>query len=39
MVASVQAYVPGYRLKQRVQFDVISPSAPLNLPKLGPGMG
>jgi len=35
MVASVQAYVPGYRLKQRVQFDVISPEQPLNIPKLG----
>jgi acetaldehyde dehydrogenase len=35
MVARVQAYVPGYRLKQRVQFDVIPPSAPLNVPKLG----
>ena len=23
MVARVQAYVPGYRLKQKVQFDVI----------------
>lgn len=35
MVASVQAYVPGYRLKQRVQFDVISPEQPLNVPGLG----
>jgi acetaldehyde dehydrogenase len=39
MVARVQAYVPGYRLKQRVQFDVIPPAAPLNLPKLGPRHG
>ena len=39
MVARVQAYVPGYRLKQRVQFDVIPPSAPLNVPKLGPRHG
>jgi acetaldehyde dehydrogenase len=39
MVADVQAYVPGYRLKQRVQFDVISPSAPLTVPKLGPRHG
>jgi acetaldehyde dehydrogenase len=35
MVASVQAYVPGYRLKQKVQFDVIPESAPLNIPGLG----
>ncbi|MGI4813561.1 MAG: acetaldehyde dehydrogenase (acetylating) [Janthinobacterium lividum] len=35
MVASVQAYVPGYRLKQKVQFEVIEPSAPLNVPGLG----
>ncbi len=35
MAAAVQAYVPGYRLKQRVQFDVIPASAPLNVPGLG----
>jgi acetaldehyde dehydrogenase len=35
MVATVQAYVPGYRLKQRVQFDRIPPEAPLNIPGLG----
>jgi acetaldehyde dehydrogenase len=35
MIAAVQAYVPGYRLKQRVQFDVIDPDRPLNVPKLG----
>ncbi|WP_438301877.1 acetaldehyde dehydrogenase (acetylating) [Pseudomonas sp. NMS19W] len=35
MVAAVQAYVPGYRLKQKVQFDVIAESAPLNIPGLG----
>jgi acetaldehyde dehydrogenase len=34
-VAKVHAYVPGYRLKQKVQFDEISASAPLNLPGLG----
>ena len=39
MVAAVQVYVPGYRLKQRVQFDVISPERPLNVPKLGPRHG
>ncbi|WP_218509833.1 acetaldehyde dehydrogenase (acetylating) [Variovorax sp. dw_308] len=39
MVASVKAYVPGYRLKQRVQFDVIAPEHPLNVPRLGPRHG
>ena len=35
MAAAVQAYVPGYRLKQTVQFDVIPEDAPLNIPGLG----
>lgn len=35
MAAAVQAYVPGYRLKQKVQFDVIPESAPLHIPGLG----
>ncbi|WP_454834451.1 acetaldehyde dehydrogenase (acetylating) [Pseudomonas lini] len=35
MVAAVEAYVPGYRLKQKVQFDVIPEDAPLNIPGLG----
>jgi acetaldehyde dehydrogenase len=35
MVAAVQTYVSGYRLKQRVQFDRIPPSAPLNIPGYG----
>ncbi|EPL16134.1 acetaldehyde dehydrogenase (acetylating) [Pseudomonas sp. CF161] len=35
MAAAVQAYVPGYRLKQQVQFEVISPEAPLHIPGLG----
>ncbi len=35
MAASVQAYVPGYRLKQKVQFDVIPEDAPINIPGLG----
>ncbi|WP_322063409.1 acetaldehyde dehydrogenase (acetylating) [Paraburkholderia sp. J63] len=34
-VAKVNAYVPGYRLKQKVQFDEIPASAPLNIPGLG----
>ncbi|MGI4859330.1 MAG: acetaldehyde dehydrogenase (acetylating) [Janthinobacterium lividum] len=39
MVEKVQAYVPGYRLKQQVQFDVIPKDAPLNIPGLGPTHG
>lgn len=35
IAAAVQAYVPGYRLKQRVQFDVIPESAQLHIPGLG----
>jgi acetaldehyde dehydrogenase len=35
MAQAVQAYVPGYRLKQAVQFDVIPADAPLNIPGLG----
>jgi acetaldehyde dehydrogenase len=38
MAAAVQQYVPGYRLKQRVQFDRIDSSAPLNIPGVGPRM-
>jgi acetaldehyde dehydrogenase len=35
MAAAVQAYVPGYRLKQKVQFDVIPADTPLNIPGHG----
>ena len=35
MAAAVHAYVPGYRLKQKVQFDEISTAAPLHIPGLG----
>ncbi|WP_168788244.1 acetaldehyde dehydrogenase (acetylating) [Paraburkholderia aromaticivorans] len=35
MAAAVHVYVPGYRLKQKVQFDVIPADAPLNIPGLG----
>ncbi|WP_395607944.1 acetaldehyde dehydrogenase (acetylating) [Pseudomonas sp. B22129] len=35
MANAVTAYVPGYRLKQKVQFEVIAPEAPLNIPGLG----
>lgn len=37
MVARVAAYVPGYRLKQQVQFDVID--EPLNVPGIGSTTG
>ncbi|GAB7545250.1 acetaldehyde dehydrogenase (acetylating) [Cupriavidus sp. 8B] len=39
MAQAVQAYVPGYRLKQRVQFERIPASAPLNVPGIGPASG
>lgn len=35
MAQAVSAYVPGYRLKQKVQFEVIAADAPLNIPGLG----
>jgi acetaldehyde dehydrogenase len=35
MVAAVQRYVPGYRLKQRVQFERIGFDEPVLVPKLG----
>lgn len=35
MAAAVQSYVPGYRLKQKVQFDDIPADAPLHIPGLG----
>ncbi|WP_175865742.1 acetaldehyde dehydrogenase (acetylating) [Burkholderia cepacia] len=35
MAAAVQVYVPGYRLKQSVQFDDIPAAAPLHIPGLG----
>ncbi|MCH8531027.1 MAG: acetaldehyde dehydrogenase (acetylating) [Saccharospirillum sp.] len=35
MVAKVNSYVPGYRLKQKVQFEEIDPQAPLNVPGVG----
>ena len=39
MVAAVREYVPGYRLKQDVQFEEISKERPLNVPGLGPRWG
>ena len=38
MVAEVQAYVPGYRLKQAVQFDRIEANQPINIPGVGQRM-
>lgn len=35
MVGAVQAYVPGYRLKQDVQFDLVDAARPLNIPGVG----
>lgn len=35
MVAEVQTYVPGYRLKQAVQFESIGGNAPLRIPEMG----
>lgn len=39
MVKTVQAYVPGYRLKQKVQFEVIGDNAPVMVPGIGPSTG
>jgi acetaldehyde dehydrogenase len=35
MVAEVQTYVPGYRLKQAVQFEHIGSNKPLHIPEMG----
>lgn len=35
MVAEVQSYVPGYRLKQDLQFERFGANAPLRIPGLG----
>ncbi|MCB1337540.1 MAG: acetaldehyde dehydrogenase (acetylating) [Maritimibacter sp.] len=35
MVKAVQSYVPGYRLKQEIQFERIGDNAPLNVPGIG----
>lgn len=39
MVADVQAYVPGYRLKQEVQFEHIGGNDPSRIPADGPKSG
>ncbi|RYF30108.1 MAG: acetaldehyde dehydrogenase (acetylating), partial [Comamonadaceae bacterium] len=38
MVAAVQSYVPGYRLKQKVQFDRIALDSPIRIPGVGARM-
>jgi acetaldehyde dehydrogenase len=35
MVAAVQCYVPGYRLKQKVQFETIGANDPVRIPGIG----
>ena len=35
MEKTVQAYVPGYRLKQKVQFENIGDNAPVRIPGIG----
>jgi acetaldehyde dehydrogenase len=39
IVAQVQQYVPGYRLKQKVQFEHIGDNAPVRIPGIGPVSG
>jgi acetaldehyde dehydrogenase len=34
MVAEVQSYVPGYRMKQKVQFESIGNNRPLHIPEM-----
>ena len=38
-VNEVQSYVPGYRLKQEVQFERIGDNTPLKIPGLGEFVG
>lgn len=39
MVEDVRKYVPGYRLKQKVQFDYIGDNAPVRIPGIGYATG
>lgn len=39
MVKAIQQYVPGYRLKQQVQFEQIGDNQRVNIPGLGPSTG
>ncbi len=34
-VDAVRAYVPGYRLKQKIQFETFSQTNPLHIPETG----
>jgi len=35
MIDRVNSYVPGYRLKQRIQFEIFSSERPLYIPETG----
>jgi acetaldehyde dehydrogenase len=35
MAAMVRAYVPGYRLKQKVQFETFGPEDAVHIPETG----
>ncbi len=39
MAEAVRRYVPGYRLKQKVQFEHIGDNAPVRIPGIGPCSG
>ena len=39
MAEEVRKYVPGYRLKQKVQFEVIGDNAPVRIPGIGYASG
>lgn len=39
MVERVKSYVPGYRLKQRIQFEAFGASNPLHIPETGKFIG
>jgi len=39
MIERVQRYVPGYRLKQPVQFETFGPDNPLHIPETGKFIG
>ena len=39
MIAEVQTYVPGYRLKQEIQYEIIGSNQPLFIPEMNNGEG